>query len=124
MDNQEPEHITVQHLLVGFRGSVPGKPISRTQEEARKLAYELMEQAKTGGNFDELIRKNTDDSPPGIYKMSNRGVQPAGRDEYARDSMVGAFGNVGFKLNVGDYGVADFDPRTSPYGWHIIKRIS
>ncbi len=122
MANNEPDHIKVQHILIGFKGSVPGKPIVRTQEEARKLAYDLVEQAKNGADFDKLVRDNTDDSPPGIYGMSNRGVTPA-RGEYARDGMVPAFGNVGFVLNQGDIGVADFDSRNSPYGWHVIKRV-
>lgn len=123
MANGEPGHIKVQHILIGFRGSVPGKPITRNQEEARKLAYDLLEQAKGGADFDQLVRKYTDDSPPGIYGMSNRGQNP-GTGEYPRDGMVPAFGNVGFTLNVGDYGVADFDQRNSPYGYHIIKRVS
>ena len=61
--------------------------------------------------------------PPGIYRLSNNGVSPAS-GEYPRNRMVAAFGNVGFGLGVGDIGMADFDPRTSPYGWHIIKRLS
>ena len=66
---------------------------------------------------------NTDDAFPGRYGMANRGVTPAGGNEYARDGMVPAFGNVGFKLAVGEIGIADYDPATSPYGWHIIKRV-
>jgi parvulin-like peptidyl-prolyl isomerase len=37
--------------------------------------------------------------------------------------MVPAFGNVGFSLAPGEIGMAEYDPRTSPYGWHIIKRL-
>jgi parvulin-like peptidyl-prolyl isomerase len=37
--------------------------------------------------------------------------------------MVPAFGNVGFKLEVGEIGIADYDPLTSKYGYHIIKRV-
>jgi parvulin-like peptidyl-prolyl isomerase len=37
--------------------------------------------------------------------------------------MVQAFGDVGFKLEVGAVGMATFDPKTSKYGWHIIKRL-
>ena len=116
----EPEHITVQHLLVAFQGS--GTGARRSKEEARTLAYDLMEQAKAGVNFDDLIKKHTDDSPPGIYAMANRGVRPA-QGEYGRDSMVPAFGDTGFPLQVGEFGMADHDPRKSPYGWHIVKRI-
>ena len=118
----EPEHIQVQHILIGFSGSVPGKRITRTQEEARTLAYDILEKAKAGEDYDALVRKHTDDSPPGIYGMSNRGARP-GSNEYERDGMVPAFGNVGIALEVGEYGVADHDPRTSPYGYHVVKRV-
>lgn len=37
--------------------------------------------------------------------------------------MVGAFGNVGFPLKVGEVGLAEYDPTESKYGWHIIKRL-
>jgi hypothetical protein len=30
---------------------------------------------------------------------------------------------VGFAISVGNIGMADHDPQTSPYGWHIIKRL-
>jgi parvulin-like peptidyl-prolyl isomerase len=56
--------------------------------------------------------------------MSNSGVAPLSADEYSRDKMVPAFGNVGFTLQVGEIGIADYDPATSPYGWHIIKRVN
>jgi len=123
MPNNEPGHIKVQHILIGYKGSVPGKAILRSQEEARTLAYDLLTQARSGINFDQLVQKHTDDAPPGIYGMSNKGVHPA-QGEYPRDGMVPAFGNVGFILNVGEVGIADYDPRNSPYGWHIIKRVS
>ena len=69
----EPDYITVQHCLIGFQGSVGDKPITRTKEEAKELATKLLAELKAGADFDEIIRKNTDDSPPGIYKMANRG---------------------------------------------------
>ncbi|HUS14439.1 MAG TPA: peptidylprolyl isomerase [Chloroflexia bacterium] len=122
MTGSEPEHIEVQHILIGYSGSVPGKRITRTREEARTLAYDILKQAQGGTDFDALVRQHTDDSPPGIYGMANNGVAPA-RGEYKRGGMVGAFGNVGFRLQPGDIGVADYDANSSPYGWHIIKRL-
>ena len=122
--DKEPDHIKVQHILIGFKGSVPGKNITRTEAEAKTLAYSLLDSAKAGGNFDDLVARHTDDSPPGIYGLANRGVTPAGApSEYGRDQMVPAFGNVGFKLKLGEFGVADYDARTSPYGYHVIKRV-
>jgi hypothetical protein len=115
-------HITVQHILIGFQGTVPGKNITRTQEQARTLAYQLLAQAKAGANFDQLVAANTDDAPPGIYSLSDTGVAP-NPGEYPREQMVPAFGNVGFALKPGEIGIADYDPQTSPFGYHIIKRL-
>jgi hypothetical protein len=121
---KEPDHIQVQHILIGFAGSVPGKSIMRTLEEAKTLAYSLLDSAKAGTSFDDLVVRHTDDSPPGVYGMSNLGVVSAGPPkEYPRDGMVPAFGNVGFKLAVGEIGIADYDPKTSPFGYHVIKRV-
>jgi hypothetical protein len=118
----EPLHVQVQHILIGFAGSVPGKPITRSMEEAKKFAYELLDRARKGEDFDALVRQYTDDQPPGIYGMSGIGVTPL-PGEYRRDQMVPAFGNVGFAVSPGNIGIADYDPDTSPYGWHIIKRL-
>lgn len=116
----EPQHVQVQHILIAFAGS--GTRASRPMEEAKKLAYEVLEKARKGEDFDALVKQYTDDSPPGIYAMSGIGVA-AGAGEYARDKMVPAFGNVGFAISPGNIGIADYDPQTSPYGWHIIKRL-
>jgi len=117
-----PEHVQVQHILIGFVGSVQGKPITRSKEEAKTLAYQILDRARKGEDFDALVRQYTDDSPPGIYGMSGNGVPPA-QGEYPRSGMVPAFGNVGFAISVGNIGIADYDPQQSPFGWHIIKRL-
>jgi hypothetical protein len=117
-----PEHVQVQHILIGFSGSVPGKNITRSKDEAKKLAYQILDRARKGEDFGELVRQYTDDSPPGIYGMHASNVA-AGPNEYPRDGMVPAFGNVGFNISPGNIGIADFDPKASPYGWHVIKRL-
>lgn len=120
---KEPEVITVQHVLIGFEGSLPGKAITRTRDEAQKLAGEIFEKAKSGADFDALVKEYTDDSHPGIYRMANFGV-PAdlSKQVYSRGQMIPAFGDVGFVLKVGKVGMASYDEEKSPYGWHIIKR--
>jgi len=120
---KEPDRIKVQHILIGATGTVPGKSITRTMDEAKTLAYQLADRARKGEDYGALVAQYTDDAAPGIYGMANRGVTPSGQNEYGRDNMVPAFGNVGFKLAVGEIGVADFDPQTSPYGYHVIKRV-
>ena len=117
-----PQHVQVQHVLIGFSGSVPGKAITRSKDEAKKVAYEILDRARKGEDFNELVRKYTDDSPPGIYGMAGTGVAK-GPGEFSRDGMVAAFGNVGFNISPGNIGIADYDPVASPFGWHIIKRL-
>jgi len=122
-----PEHIEVQHILIGFakdpgkQSTVPGKKITRTMEEAKTLAYKILDQARAGTPFDTLVVQHTDDSAPGIYKMSGIGVTNA-PGEYPRKDMVAAFGDVGFNISVGNIDIADYDPAKSPFGYHIIKR--
>ena len=40
-----------------------------------------------------------------------------------RDKMVPAFGDVGFALEVGGVGLATHDETTSPFGYHVIRRV-
>jgi len=118
----EPERIAVQHILISFAGA--GTSATRTQEAAATLAGETLERVKQGADFGELVQAMTDDSFPGIYRLCNTGHSPQSADEYRRGGMVPAFGDVGFTLDVGGIAMAPFDPRTSPYGWHIIKRLA
>ncbi len=121
--SDEPQRIQVQHILIGFQGSLPGKEVKRSVKEAEKLAKEVLEKAQKGKpTFDELVKQYTDDQAPGIYGMANLGIPPAG-EEFPRDQMVPAFGDVGFKLKVGEVGLAEFSETTSPYGYHVIKRL-
>jgi hypothetical protein len=118
------DYVSVQHILIGFEGSVPGKPISRTREEAEKLAKDVLRRAQGGEDFDQLVARFTDDSPPGIYHMANSGVaSKPGVHMFKRDGMVKGFGDVSFSLGVGEIGMADYHATDSPFGWHIVKRI-
>ncbi|HLY08684.1 MAG TPA: peptidylprolyl isomerase [Planctomycetota bacterium] len=117
----EPAHIQVAHVLISFSGA--GTEATRTRAEAEKLAGDVLERARKGEDFTGLMKALSDDSGGGIYQMSNTGIRPQHADEYPRTSMVPAFGNVGFVLDVGGVGMSTFDPKTSPYGWHIIKRL-
>ena len=128
LENGEPSHVTVQHILIAYRGSI-GKSIDRSVVEAKVLANEVFEEAKTSADFDAMVKKYTDDSHPGIYKLANYTI--AGDKSspyksnwiYERNGMVPAFGNIGFQLKVGEVGMSIHDRDESPYGWHIIKRI-
>ena len=118
----QPEFVVVQHLLVAFKRSVPGKKFERTKKEAEKLAAELMERARTEEDFDALVKEFTDDSYPGIYTLTNTD-SPLLANSRSRDQMVPSFGDLAFNLEVDQVGLARYHGGNSPYGWHIIKRI-
>ena len=121
---REPEHVTVQHVLIAFKGSIPKEEVSRTKEQAETLAQEIFTRAKQGEDFDALVKNYTDDTYPGIYSMSNVNIPPdEDTGEFSRTRMVKAFGDVSFSLSKGEVGLAEYDPIESKYGWHIIKRI-
>ena len=116
------DRVEVQHVLIGFDGSLPGKTVKRTKEEAEALAKTVLERAKKGEAFEGLVKEFSDDQVPGIYGMSNKGVMPQ-NSEFPREQMVPGFGDAAFGLQVGEIGMAGFDPQKSPFGWHIIKRL-
>ena len=121
---KEPDHVTVQHILIAFKGSIPKDSVRRTQFEAELLVKEIFKRAKEGQDFDKLVKNFSDDQYPGIYRMSNFDVEPdESEEEYPRSKMVKAFGDLSFRLSLNQIGLAKYDPDTSKYGWHIIKRI-
>jgi len=121
---KEPEHVTVQHVLIAFKGSIPKQEVTRTKEQAKTLAQEIFTRARQREDFDGLVRDYTDDSYPGIYSMANVNITPdEDKGEFSRTRMVKAFGDVSFDLSKGEVGLAEYDPVESKYGWHIIKRI-
>ena len=119
----EPDHLVVQHILIAFDGA-PRMNVTRSLEEAKILAYDILERAKSGEDFDTLVKEHTDDSHPGIYKLANTDVMADKVNrEYKRGGMVKSFGDISFSLTVGEVGITDHDELDSPFGWHIIKRL-
>jgi hypothetical protein len=130
-----PDRVQVQHVLIGFlkapapgqsvgQSTIPGRMITRSKDEAEALAGNILAEAMAGAPFDTLVKIYTEDSFPGIYGISNFGVSANSSDnEYPRESLIPAFGDVSFGLSVGGISLAEYDPIQSPYGWHIIKRL-
>ena len=124
-----PEHrdaeVEVRHILIGVGGAgLPG--VTRSLEEARAEAAGLLQRLAAGEEMQALVTGYSDDPPkpenPGVYRMvlEGRGNPPS---LIPRQSMVAAFGDVGWRLQVGEIGVAAHDRSASPYGYHIIKRL-
>ena len=118
---KEPERITLQHILISFAGTQT--EATREQAEAETLAKQVLERLQKGEDFGAVMKQLSDDPGPGVYSLANRGVRQQSQDEYPRDGMVPAFGDVGFALEVDAVGLAPFHPSASPFGWHIIKRL-
>jgi hypothetical protein len=120
--DKQPAHIAVDHILIGV-ASLSNPNGKRSESDARAVTKEILEKLKAGGDWEAFKRQYSEDPPPGgPYGMSNDGVPP-NPGERPRNGMVPAFGDVGFTLEVGELGVAAYEPRKSPYGFHIIKRV-
>ena len=105
--------ITLQHVLIAFQGAPRITGVSRSKDEAKVLAEKVWLEAIGGADFKALMKQHSNDGGGGEYPMTKAG----------RAGMVAGFGNVGFRLKVGEIGVAPWDAQASPYGWHIIKRV-
>lgn len=112
-----PEHsaekVTVQHILVSFQGAPRMTGVTRSLDEAKALAADLFARVGRGEDFTALMQQHSNDPGPGTYPMTRA----------SRSGMVPGFGNVGWRLQVGEIGVAPHHASDSPYGWHIIKRV-
>lgn len=113
-----PEHpaekVKVTHILISYKGAprMEQKKLTRSLSEAEKRAAEVYGRARAGEDFPALVKEFSDDSPEGTYDMTQQ----------SRSGMVPAFGNVAWRLQVGEIGVAPNHSKDSPFGWHIIKR--
>jgi parvulin-like peptidyl-prolyl isomerase len=110
---QPVDEIVIQHILISFQGAPKMRGVTRTKEEAKVLAEKVYAEIVAGGDFDALLKQYTNDSAPGIYPLN----------QTTRRDMVKSFGDVGWRLKVGEIGVAPWDATASPFGWHIIKRL-
>lgn len=118
-----PKKVKVQHILIAFEGSLPGKNVKRSQQEAKKLAEDLLQKANEGEqSFQELVKAYSDDQDPGIYELSNLGLQP-NEGEFARSDMVQGFGDLAFSLETDEIGLVEYSEERSPFGYHILKRL-
>jgi hypothetical protein len=110
-DDDAPQYIVAQHLLVMYAGSksAPAK-IKRSKEEARARAYEALELIKKGQDFDKVVAAYTDE-PGGAQKRGDLG-------RFSRDMMVKPFADAAFALEVGQVSTVI----ESPFGFHVIRR--
>jgi parvulin-like peptidyl-prolyl isomerase len=117
--------IEVQHILVAVKSQRMQDGLS--QQAAKALAADLLARIKDDGDFIALMKEHSKDPGSkngGSYTMHDPkkgGEAPPGAQP--RSGMVAAFGDVGWRLDVGDYGVSNYNQTSSPFGYHIIKRV-
>jgi hypothetical protein len=111
VDEPMPESIAVQHVLVAYRGAKNApKTVKRSKAEARKLAEQVLSEARGGADFSELAVRYSDD-PGAKGSRGNLGKRK-------RDAFVPAFADAAFRLKEGEVsGVVETE-----FGFHIIKR--
>lgn len=101
---QVPNRVHVEHILLMTVGKTDAEV-----EEIRKKAEDLLKQAKKGGNFEELAKKNSEDP----------GTKDKGGDLgwIVQGQTVAEFEKAAFSLPKGSIS----DLVKTQYGFHIIK---
>ena len=128
-----PEHnateVTVQHLLVGINGPNM-QSVKRAAGDAERLTADLYARARSGEDFDTLVKNYSDDQHPGIYTLLSTGTSDLARGIALRSEMVQGFGDTAWRLEVGEIGVTEYDPGPwamgtgkAEFGFHIVKRL-
>jgi peptidyl-prolyl cis-trans isomerase NIMA-interacting 1 len=126
----EPSRILVQHILVAFKGAERAPAtVTRTREEAKKFADELLERVRKGEDIGVLAKQYSTDPGGGRYTLVNDGVA-AKRGEIPRGQFIKPFVDLAFRLKVGEAGIVAYDSskdsmgrQRSPFGFHVIKRL-
>lgn len=108
---QQEEQVGASHVLIMYKGSMRAPAdVTRTKEEARKLATVVMGKAKKGADFDGLAKQYSDE--PGAKTRAGK------LGKFARGMMVKPFADAAFALKPGEVSnVVETD-----FGFHVIKR--
>lgn len=100
-----------RHVLVMYRGSQRAPPtITRTRDEARARAEQVLARARRGDDFAALAREMSDEPR----------AQTSGGDlgRFGRGQMVPAFETAVFALRAGQTS----EIVETPFGFHVIQR--
>jgi peptidyl-prolyl cis-trans isomerase NIMA-interacting 1 len=98
-------------VLIQYKGSMRAGPnITRSKDEAKKLAAEVMNKAKKGQDFSGLAKQYSDE-PGAKDRAGNLG-------KFTRTTMVKPFADAAFALKPGQIS----DVVETEFGFHVIKR--
>ena len=102
--------VKASHILIAYAGSQAATPnTTRTKEEAKAKAEELLAQAKAAGaDFAQLARENSEE-PGAVYSAGDLGF-------FSKGAMVKPFEEFAFNNAVGTIGIVETD-----FGFHVVK---
>jgi len=105
----DEETVEASHILISHKDA-PRARVTRTKEEARQLAEQVLAEVKKGGDFAELADKYSDD--PGSKKRGGK------LGAFSRRRMLKPFADAAFALKPGEVS----DLVETRFGYHIIQR--
>jgi hypothetical protein len=107
----EEQKVAASHVLIQYKGSMRAAPtITRSKDEAKKLATEIMAKAKKGQDFAALAKQYSDE--PGAKDRAGA------LGKFSKGQMVKPFADAAFALKPGEISsVVETD-----FGFHVIKR--
>jgi parvulin-like peptidyl-prolyl isomerase len=105
------ERVGASHVLIAYKGSRRARPeITRSKEDARKIAEKIRDAARKGQDFGQLAVDQSDDP------TAKQGRGSLG--SFDRESMVKPFADAAFALQPGQVS----DVVETDFGFHVIKR--
>lgn len=115
---EEPRKVKTAHILVSFKGaSSAGEEITRSEEEAKSRADEVLAKLEAGGeenSFDKLAKEYSDD-PSNKEKGGVIDDYIFDKANYAQEYKTAALGLT----SVGELSAVT----KSPFGFHIVKAL-
>lgn len=116
--------VKVQHILIGIKSPNPRtSQFKYDKAGALEQAAKVYGQIVAGADLGALVAEYSDDPGEGIYTMIKSGAPDYANGVYPRSQMAKVFGDVAWRLEVGEVGVGGYDRVTSPFGIHIIERL-
>lgn len=111
----------VRHILVAYKGSGASEAVTRTKEQAKKMADSLQSLLKKGAKFADYVEKFSDDNGKKMPPNKKEGeTYPGKGGDYgwlnANSGFVEPFKNAGLDGKKGDLVIIE-----SQFGYHIIE---
>ena len=115
LERKTPETtaVQVQHVLIGWKeapGAKDPRAKARTKAEADKVAKDVLDKVRAGGDMAALMKEFSEDAG----SKDNAKVYDVAPDS----RMVEPFKDLSLRLKMGEAGIVK-----SPFGWHVIKRV-